>query len=71
MKKRTRESLLAQSEHWDEARTREDEWIELTDVEPILIPARLRLELEKASEREGVSADEFATQLLDGAMSGR
>jgi hypothetical protein len=34
-----------------------------------LIPAELRLKLEEASEREGVSADEFATQLLDGAIN--
>ena len=69
MKKRTRESLLAQSEHWDDARTREDEWLELTDLEPILIPAELRLKLEEASGREGVSADEFAADLLDRAIS--
>jgi hypothetical protein len=69
MKKRTRHSLLAQSNHWDKARTDEDEWVEITDLEPILIPAELRLKLEEASEREGVSADEFATQLLDGAIN--
>jgi hypothetical protein len=69
MKKRTRESLLAQSNHWDNARADEDEWVEITDLEPILIPAELRLKLQEASERKGVSADEFAAQLLDSAIN--
>ena len=55
------ESLPSQSEYWDDATPRESEWVEITGVEPILIPAALRRKLEKASKREGMPADDLAT----------
>ena len=71
MKNKTPEKLLAQSDYWDQARTVEREWVEITDVEPILIPADLRRRLERVSARQGMTADAFATQLLEQAVGER